>query len=76
MKKILQHITCFWMVTLFGIPLLLVGCVKKEVTRHSGLGRPILQTSTSRMPNTDGLSDIKGGYSIPLTGARIGKNRR
>ena len=33
MKKILQHIACFWMVTLFGISLLLTGCVKKEVTR-------------------------------------------
>ena len=33
MKKILQHITCFWMATLFGISLLVTGCVKKEVTR-------------------------------------------
>ncbi len=35
MKKILQHITCFWMMTLFGIPFLFIGCVKKEITRKA-----------------------------------------
>ena len=33
MKKILQRITCSWIVILFGIPFLFIGCVKKEVTR-------------------------------------------
>ena len=33
MKKIFQHITCFWMVILFGLPFLFIGCVKKEITR-------------------------------------------
>ena len=33
MKKILQRITCSWMIILFATPLLLIGCVKKEITR-------------------------------------------
>ena len=35
MKTTLQNITCFWMAMLFGIPLLLIGCVKKEITRKA-----------------------------------------
>ena len=35
MKKILQHIHCLWMAILFRIPLLLIGCVKKEITRQA-----------------------------------------
>ena len=35
MKKTHQHIAYAWLVILFGIPFLLIGCVKKEITRKA-----------------------------------------
>lgn len=75
MKRIFQNITCLWMAILCGIPLLLTGCVEKEITRIADW-----ETHFTDVYFTDAkhgwISDITGGFSIRLTGARTGKNRR